>query len=132
MQKTLRKTLAVFLIGLSLTGSILSSGSSAEWKLLPKGSVLEEDMVCGSLDTARKTTEKLEIQKSTIDTQDEHLQKMEDTIRAVSVQLAASQREIELLPVRMKAEIKLETRRARNEGILIGIGVAVLGFAVAR
>ena len=89
-------------------------------------------MVCGSLETARKTTEKLEIQKSTIDTQDEHLQKMEDTIRAVSTQLAASQREIELIPVRMKAVIKLETRRARNEGILIGIGVAVLGFAVAR
>ncbi len=132
MQKTLRKTLAVSLIGLSLTGSILSSGSSAEWKLLPKGSVLKEDMVCGSLETARKTTEKLEIQKSTIDTQDEHLQKMEDTIRAVSVQLAASQREIELTPVRMKAAIKLETRRARNEGILIGIGVAVLGFAIAR
>lgn len=132
MQKTLRKTLAVFLIGLSLTGSILSSGSSAEWKLLPKGTVLEEDMVCGSLGTARKTTEKLEIQKSTIDTQDEHLQKMEDTIRAVSTQLAASQREIELIPVRMKAEIKLETRKARNEGILIGIGVAVLGFAIAR
>ena len=53
-------------------------------------------------------------------------------IREVSVKLAASQREIELLHVRMKAEIKLETRKARNDGTLIGIGVAVLGFAIAR
>ena len=126
MRKKSKKILKTFLVALLLIGSMLSSRSDAEWRLLPTGYTLTEDMVAGSVETARKTLEKLEIQKVTITIQDNTLKSLENEIGLISEDLAKTQLEIKLLPKRMAEENKLALTKARTQGLIFGVVAAVV------
>lgn len=87
-------------------------------------------MAVGDISTLKKTVEKLEIQKATIEIQDDKLKAVEDEIRAVSVVLAENQKKIEELPKQFEKQIKIQTAKAESKGIFIGLLVGV-GLAIA-
>ena len=130
MRKTSKKLLTAFLIALLSIGSIASYRSDASWILQPKGYVLPEPMAVGDISTLKKTVEKLEIQKATIEIQDDKLKAVEDEIRAVSIVLAENQKKIEELPKQFEKQIKIQTAKAESKGIFIGLLVGV-GLAIA-
>jgi vancomycin resistance protein YoaR len=95
--------------------------SDAEWKLLPKGYTLQEDMIAGDIDTARKTLEKLEIQKATIEAQDNALRMLEQEMRSINEDLAKAQIDLKLLPQKLAEENRLAQTNAKTKGLIIGV-----------
>lgn len=128
-----KKIFVTFLIALLLIGSTLSLRSDAEWKLLPKGYTLQEDMIAGDIDTARKTLEKLEIQKATIEAQDNALRMLEQEMRSINEDLAKAQIDLKLLPQKLAEENRLAQTNAKTKGLIIGVLVtAAIALLVGR
>jgi len=128
-----KKIFVTFLIAMLLIGSTLSLRSDAEWKLLPKGYTLQEDMIAGDIDTARKTLEKLEIQKATIEAQDNALRMLEQEMRFINEDLAKAQIDLKSLPQKLAEENRLAQTNAKTKGLIIGVLVtAAIALLVGR
>lgn len=108
--------------------SLTPCAATAEWKALPRGSVLTEDSIVGSIEDGRRVVERTQSMAARIDLQDEALAAMEEKVRLMSVSLAEAQGKIAEVPELLRnaeEEFQKEIQRERRKGT-VTLAVAVV------